>query len=159
MKPFKKLHHFYFIASVLSTLATSVPIASADTITVVETHNNFPNGSTSEMVRPRNYTYGYTGPTYPYRRNPNIVPYRLSPTPQGSQYFSYPQTNSPSPKTRYRQPQRTMGLTYTSEGGIDHFSMYIEWGNIAIQQNQPQGYFILKRSLSRLRLKPEQRWA
>jgi hypothetical protein len=63
MKPFKKLHHFYFIASVLSTLATSVPIASADTITVVETHNNFPNGSTSEMVRPRNHTYGYTGPT------------------------------------------------------------------------------------------------
>ena len=31
-----------------------------------------------------------------------------------------------------------MGLTYNSQGGIDHFSMYMEWGNVAIQQKQPQ---------------------
>ena len=139
MNPFKKLPHFYFIASVLSILAINVPIASADTITVIEGPNNFPDGSTSEMVRPRNYTYGDGGYQYdPRYTNPNIVPYRLSPTPEGSPYFTYPQTNSPSSTTEYRQPQKTMGLTYTSEGGIDHFSMYMEWGNAAIQQKQPQ---------------------
>ena len=139
MKFFKKLPHFYFMASLLSTLTLNVPIASADTVTVIEGQNNFPNGSTSEMARPGNYTYGDGGYQYhPRYTNPNIVPYRLSPTPQGSPYFSYPPTNFPSRTTEYRQPQRTMGLTYTSEGGIDHFSMYMEWGNIAIQQNQPQ---------------------
>jgi len=139
MQPFKKFPHFYFIASILSTLALNVPIASANTV-AVRTYNRSPNSSSSGMVTPQNYTYGGAGPTYPYRWNPNIVPYRLSPTPQGSPYFSYPQTYSPSysPTTQFRQPQKTMGLTYTSQGGIDHFSMYMEWGNIAIQQNQPQ---------------------
>ena len=135
MKPCKKRSCVYFIASVLSTLATSVPIASADTVTV---YKNSPNSS-SEMVSPQNYTYGGGGSTYhPYYSEPNTVPYRLSPIPESSPYFSYPQNNSPSSTTEYRQPQRTMGLIYTREGGIDHFSMYMEWGNIAIQQNQPQ---------------------
>ena len=138
MKPFKKLPYFYFIASVLSPLAISVPIASADTVTV-ETYNPSSNSSTSEMLRPQNYTYGGGGSPYdPRYSNPNTVPYRLSPTPEGSPYFSHPRINSPSSTTEYRQSQKTMGLTYTSEGGIDHFSMYMEWGNIAIQQNQPQ---------------------
>jgi hypothetical protein len=141
MKPFKKLPHFYFIASALSILTINVPIASANT-TIVRTNNPSFNSSSSGMVGPRSYTYGGAGSTYyPYRWvNPNIVPYRLSPTPEGSPYFSYPRTNSPSyfPTTKFRQPQKTMGLTYTSEGGIDHFSMYMEWGNAAIQQKQPQ---------------------
>ncbi len=139
MQPFKKFPHFYFIASILSTLALNVPIASANT-TIIRTHNPFSNSSSSGMVGPRNYTYGGGGSPYPYRwMNPNIVPYRLSPTPQGSPYFTYPQTNTrPYFTTEPRQPRQTMGLTYTSEGGLDHFSMYMEWGNIAIQQNQPQ---------------------
>ena len=137
MKPVKKLPYFYFIASVLSTLTTSVPIAFADTVTV-ETYNPSSNSSTSEMVRPQNYTYGGGSPYDPRYSNPNTVPYRLSPTPEGSPYFFHPRINSPSSTTEYRQPQKTMGLTYTSEGGIDHFSMYMDWGNIAIQQNQPQ---------------------
>lgn len=141
MKPFKKLPYFYFIASVLSTLAINVPIASANTA-IVRTKNSSFNSSSSEMVRPRNYTYGGAGSTYPYRRmmNPNIVPYRLSPTPEESPYFLYPKAySSPySPTKKTSQPQPTMGLTYTSQGGIDHFSMYMEWGNIAIQQKQPQ---------------------
>jgi hypothetical protein len=140
MQPFKKFPHFYFIASILSTLALNVPIASANT-TSVETYNRSPNSSSSGMVSPQNYTYGGTGSTYPYHwTNSNIVPYRLSPTPEGSPYFSYPQTYFPSysPATKFSQPQKTMGLTYTSQGAIDHFSMYMEWGNIAIQQNQPQ---------------------
>ena len=139
MKPFKKLPCIYFIASALSTLATSVPIASADTLTV-RSYSRSPNSSSSGMVRPQNYTHGGVGPAYPYRWNLNVVPYRLSPTPGSSPYFSYSQNNFPlsSPITKSRQPQKTMGLTYTSEGGLDHFSMYMEWGNIAIQQNQPQ---------------------
>ncbi len=141
MKPFHKLAwpHLSLI-SLLSTLAIA-PIASAESITVIETHNNFPNGSTSEMVRPSNYTYGSGGSNYhPRYSPPNVVPYRLSPTPEGSPYFSYPKTNSsaPSRTTESRQPSSTMGLTYTSQGGIDYFSMYMDWGNIAIQQNQPQ---------------------
>jgi hypothetical protein len=140
MKPFKKLPHFYFMASLLSTLAINVPIASANT-TTVRTYNPSSNSSSSGMVSPRNYTYGGAGSTYPNRwTNPNIVPYRLSPTPEGSPYFFYPQTYSPiySPKDKFSQPHKTMGLSYTSEGGIDYFSMYMEWGNIAIQQTQPQ---------------------
>ncbi len=136
MKSFNK----YFLA-VVSTLAINIPIASADTITVIEGPNNFSSGSTSEMVRPGNYTYGNGGSEYhPSYSNPNIVPYRLSPTPQESPYFTYPQTNTRPYFTTEprRQPLQTMGLTYTSEGGLDHFSMYMEWGNIAIQQNQPQ---------------------
>lgn len=138
MKPFRKLPYFYFIASVLSTLATSVPIASADTVTV-RSYSHSPNSSSLGMVRPQNYISGRVGPTYPYRWNPNVVPYRLSPTPGNSPYFYYPQNNFPSsfPTMKYHQPQKTMGLTYTGEGGLDHFSMYMEWGNIAIQQNQP----------------------
>ncbi len=141
MKPFHKLAWSHLsLISLLSTLVIA-PIASAESITVIETHNNFPNGSTSEMVRPSNYTYGGGGSNYhPYYSKPNVVPYRLSPTPEGSPYFSYPKTNSsaPSPTTEPRQPSSTMGLTYTSQGGIDYFSMYMDWGNIAIQQNQPQ---------------------
>jgi hypothetical protein len=141
MKHFKKLPHFYFIASVLSILAINVPIASANT-TIVRTNNPSFNSSSSGMVSPRNYTYGGAGSTYyPYRWvNPNIVPYRLSPTPEGSPYFLYPQAySSPySPAKKLSQPKQTMGLTYNSQGGIDHFSMYMEWGNVAIQQKQPQ---------------------
>ena len=134
MKSFNK----YFL-TIVSTLALNIPIASADTITVIEGRNNFPNGSTSQMVRPRNYTYGSRSEYHPSYSNPNTVPYRLSPTPQGSPYFTYPQTHTrPYFTTEPRQPRQTMGLTYTSEGGLDHFSMYMEWGNIAIQQNQPQ---------------------
>ena len=139
MKPFRKLPHLYFIASVLSTLATSVPIAGANTVTVMS-YSRSHSSSSSGMVRPQNYIYGGVGPIYPYRWNQNVVPYRLSPTPGSSPYFSYSQNNFPSsfPATQHRQTQKTMGLTYTSEGGLDHFSMYLEWGNIAIQQNQPQ---------------------
>jgi hypothetical protein len=131
--------HLSLAISLLSTLAIA-PIASAESVTVIES-NNFPNGSTSEMVRPGNYTYGNGGSEYHPRYSPrNVVPYRLSPTPEGSPYFSYPKTNSsaPSPTAEYRQPSSTMGLTYTSQGGIDYFSMYMDWGNIALQQNQPQ---------------------
>ena len=136
MKSFNK----YFLA-IVSTLAINIPIASADTITVIEGPNSFPNGSTSEMVRPTNYTYGNGGSEYhPRYSNPNTVPYRLSPTPEGSPYFLYPKAySSPySPTKKTSQPQPTMGLTYTTQGAIDHFSMYMEWGNIAIQQKQPQ---------------------
>lgn len=131
MKSFSK----YFLA-IVSTLAINVPIAFADTVTVIEGSNS----STSEMVRPGNYTYGNDISQYdPRYKNPNIVPYRLSPTPQESPYFTYPQTNTrPYSTTEPRQPQQTMGLTYTSQGGLDHFSMYMDWGNIATQQNQPQ---------------------
>jgi hypothetical protein len=131
----------YLTLSVLSALTLNSPIASAESITVIEGPNNFPNGSTSEMVRPSNYTYGGGGSQYhPRYSPPNTVPYRLSPTPEGSPYFSYPNRNTPSYSSQqeFTPPQKTMGLTYTSQGGLDYFSMYLEWGNIAVQQNQPQ---------------------
>lgn len=133
----------YLTVSILSALILNPSIASAENITVIEGPNNFPNGSTSEMVRPSNYSYGNGGsPYHPRYSPPNTVPYRLSPTPEGSPYFSYPKTFYPPtsyfPSAEPRQTQPTMGLTYTSQGGLDYFSMYMEWGNIAVQQNQPQ---------------------
>jgi hypothetical protein len=137
----------YLIVSILSALTLNTPIASAENITVIEGPNNFPNGSTSEMVRPSNYSYGNGRSSYHPRYSPrNTVPYRLSPTAEGSPYFSYPRTFTPqtftprtaSPSPEPRQTQPTMGLTYTSQGGLDYFSMYLEWGNIAAQQKQPQ---------------------
>lgn len=70
---------------------------------------------------------------------PSVVPYRKSPLPNS--YFSFP--NSQVPRSRGHAPPRkatpqTMGLTYTGQGAIDHFQMYMDWGAAAVQQQQPQ---------------------
>ncbi len=70
---------------------------------------------------------------------PNVVPYRHSPLPNS--YFSFP--NSQIPRSAVYAPLRnatskTMGLTYTGQGTLDHFQMYMDWGAAAVQQSQPQ---------------------
>lgn len=70
---------------------------------------------------------------------PNVVPYRHSPLPNA--YFSFPDSETPQSAIN-TQPRnatsRTMGLTYTGQGSLDYFQMYMDWGAAAVQQRQPQ---------------------
>ena len=70
---------------------------------------------------------------------PNVVPYRHSPLPNS--YFSFPGPKTPQSATHTlprNATSKTMGLTYTGQGTLDYFQMYMDWGAAAVQQSQPQ---------------------